>query len=420
MTYNLNNQALYLLGAPNIASPNNPRDITALFPYHNGNRQRSRCETDMAGGTYYPYASLQDATVRLGRFADRAVDPRCGLTWSDGMTLTVLRHARRGADGHGTYLNILKLHISAPPAPPPPAAKATGFFARAEEIFWRAMELEGQAEIDNARAQMAMSRAVIGAVRDDIWEPAHKYLMRHKKVADGVGVAVDVIGVVAGAAFVIFLAPEIGALAIATGVAAGAGSLILLLADGSVFLPEMTGNEALSQRNENSKLVQWARIIGTGLTLFDIPVGGVRALVEVGKLSREAREALVGARSSDELAASARERVAAIHNPGRHPGPVNRRLHKVQVLARQADAQRQAAQDLTHRMRVISARDVTASFVATPVGTALMVGSPPAMLLSAKQAKADANYLQLLEPEKGMPHDVKLEMRVSAMGRAAR
>lgn len=369
---------------------------------------------------YYPYASLQDAAFRLGRFTDRAIDARCGITWSDGTILTVLRRAQVGTDGHGTYLNVLRLHVSAPPPPPPAPAKSTSFLARAETVFWHAMELEGQAEIDNAQAQLAMSQAVIGAVRDNVWEPAHQYLMRHKKAADGVGIAVDVIGVIAGAAFVIALAPELGVLAIATGIAAGAGSLILLLADGSVFLPEMMGDEALSQRREHSQLVQWARIIGTGMMLIDIPVGGARALVEVGRLSREAREALVGARTTDELTALARERVASIHHPSRHPGPVNRRMHKVRVLARQADTQRQAAQNLTQRMRVVAARDVTASFAATPVGTALIVGSPPAMVLSERQAQADKNYLKLLEPEKGMPRDTKLEMRASAVGKAAR
>ena len=369
---------------------------------------------------YCPYADLQEATSCLGRFADEAVDARCGITWSDGAMLTVLRQAEVGGDGHGTYLNVLRLHVSAPPPPPPPPAKASGFFARAEAVFWRAMELEGEAEIENAQAQLAMSQAIVGALHDDVWEPAHRFLMRHKKLADGAGVAVDVIGVIAGAAFVIALAPELGVLAIATGVAAGAGSLILLLADGSVFLPEMMGDEALSQRRENSQLVQWARIVGTGMTLVDIPIGGARALIELGKLSREAREALIGARSSEDLAALARERVAAIHHPAKHPGPVNRRMHKVRVLARQAEAQRLAASNLTHRMRVVAARDVTASFAATPAGTALLAAAPPDMLLSEKQRKADEGYLKALEPKKGMPSDVKLEMRVSAVGKAPR
>ena len=369
---------------------------------------------------FYPYASLQDATVRLGRFADRAVDARCGLTWSDGTTMSVLRHAQRGADGYGTYLNVLRLHITAPPPPPPPPAKAHGFIARAEAVFWHAMELEGEAEIDSAQAQMAASQAMFGAVRDNVWEPAHQYLLRHKKLADGLGVAVDVIGVIAGVAFVVALTPALGGLAIATGVAAGAGSLLLLFADGSVFVPEMLGNEAMSQRYENAQWVQWARIVGTGMTLIDIPVGGARALIEVGRLGREAREAMLGAGSSEKLAALARQRVESIHNPSRHPGPVNRRMHKVRVLARQADAQRESAVQLTHKMRVIAARDVTASFVATPIGTTLNVLSPPANVLSERQEAADKNFLKSLEPEGGMPADVKLEMRASAVGKAAK
>lgn len=368
---------------------------------------------------FYPYANVQDAASRIGRFAERVAGPGCGLTWSDGTTVALLRRAQ-AAGGHGTYLNVLRRHVSAPPPPPPPPAKATGFLAHAEAIFWRAMELEGEAELANAEIQMAGARAMTEAVRDNIWEPAHQYLLRHKKVADGVGVAVDVIGVIAGAAFVIALTPELGALAIVTGAAAGIGSLVLLAADGYVFVPELLGDEAKSQRHENAQWVQWARIVGTAMTLIDLPVGGVRALAEVGKLGREAHAALTEARSSDGLAALARERAAQIHHPAKHPGPVNRRLHRAKVLARQAEAQRQTAHELTNKMRVVAARDVTASFVATPVGTALIVGSPPAIILSERQAKADENYLKSLEPEKGMPHDVNLEVRASAVGKAAR
>ena len=282
---------------------------------------------------------------------------------------------------------------------------------------WR---IEGEAEVEKAQAQQASSQALYKIVRDDVWEPAHRFMLRHKQATDFAGVVIDAVGVVAGIAFVVALSPELGALAIVTGVAAAVGSGVLLLADGAVFATEATGHKELSEQIESSHVVQWCRIVGTVMTLVDIPVGGVRALVEVGKLGGEAREALAGARETDSLAEAARARAAKIHNPSRHPGPVNRRLHRVKVLTRQADAQRLAAERLALKRNWVRGRDVTASFAATPTGTAAIVAAPPSMVLTQAQRRSDTDYLKLLEPEHGMPRDMKLELRTSAVGKAAK
>ena len=107
------------------------------------------------------------------------------------------------------------------------------------------MELEGEAEIENAQAQQAASQAMFNAVRDDVWEPAHRFMLRHKQGADLAGVVIDAVGVFAGVAFVIALSPEIGALAVVTGVAAAVGSGVLLVADGAVYATEATGHKEL-------------------------------------------------------------------------------------------------------------------------------------------------------------------------------
>ncbi len=271
----------------------------------------------------------------------------------------------------------------------------------------------------NAQAQAAASQALVKAVRDDVWEPAHRFMLRHKTGSDGLGVVIDAVGVFAGIAFIIALSPEIGALAIVTGVAATVGAGVLFLADGAVFATEATGHKALSEEIEGSSIVQWSRIVGTVLTLIDIPVGGVRALVDVGKLGREAREAVAGAKETDSLAEAARARVAKIRNPNSHPGPVQRRLHRVKALTRQADGQRLAAERLARERNWVRGRDVTASFAATPAGTGMIVAAPPNVALTKAQQQSDADYMKLLEPEHGMPPDVKFEVRTSAVGKVA-
>lgn len=379
--------------------------------------------TGKMAGFWSPYADMHEAATRIGRFADKAFGPGCGIFFSDGRSVALLRRAHLDAHGAGRYLNVLCTHISAPHPPPAGPAAASGFRARAERFFGEFLQASGEAELTNARLQHEAAEAAIKAVHDKVWEPAHNYLLAHKKFADGVGVAADVLGVFAGAVFVVALGPEVvgalGLAAVATGISAALGSTLLLVADGRVFIPEIMGDEETSRRVENQPFTQWARIIGTAMTLVDIPVGGPRALVEVGRRGGEARVALSAARKSDTMAEAARARAAGVVHPRKHPTEVQRWRHRANVLARQAEHHRTEAESLANRMRWVAGRDVGASFVATPTGTALLVGSPPSMVLSAKQKEADEAF-KLLEPEHGMPADIRLEMRTSSAGKPPR
>ena len=272
------------------------------------------------GGFWYPYGSQDHATAHLSGFADHQFGISSGVTWSDGQSVAILRKASITSGGHGAYVNILRQHVAALPSPAKPSAPST-FLQRAEAFLEHAVELEGEAEIENAQAQQAASQAMFNAARDNVWEPVHRFMLRHKQATDLAGVVIDAVGVFAGVAFVIALSPELGALAIATGVAVAVGSGVLLLADIAVYATEATGHNALSKTIEDSAFVQWSRIVGTTLTLIDLPVGGVRALADVSKLGQEAREAVAGARETDSLAEAARARMAKIHDPDRHRVP---------------------------------------------------------------------------------------------------
>ena len=228
------------------------------------------------------------------------------------------------------------------------------------------------------------------------------------------------IGVVAGGALLFAAAPEIfggaaivGTLGIVTGTMAAAGSAILLYIDGQAFVAEVTGNEARAEALESSHTNQWLRITATMMLLPDLPVGGVRAITELTKLGREAEEAGEAVRLARARAVAQRERAGRIHHPQRHPGPVNRHLARANRATREAIEQQAEIARATHRMRIVTARDINASFVATPGSVGLLAGLPPAMLLSSGDRARDEQLLRSLAPEHGMPRDVRLEARMS-------
>ena len=97
----------------------------------------------MAGGFWAPYESQQDASRRICAFADHQFGLACGVTWSDGLSVAILRKAQVSSGGHGVYVNVLRQHVSAPLPPPRPAPPAS-FAQRAEAFFWRAMEDRGR------------------------------------------------------------------------------------------------------------------------------------------------------------------------------------------------------------------------------------------------------------------------------------
>lgn len=369
----------------------------------------------MATGFWYPYLDARDAAARIGGFVDHTHGPGCGITWSDGYRVAVLRHPRM-ANGHGSYLNVFRRHVAAPQPAHARIAPAT-FLERAERLFMRAMEMEGEAEIANAQAQMAGAQAIMHWAHDDVWEPAHRWLLHHKKTADGLGVAIDIIGVAAAVVFVVTFSPVIGTLAVVTGVVAGAGSVLLLAVDGTVFGSEMLGHKSWSENFENSPGAQWTRIIATGMTLVDLPVGGSRAVVSVGKIGREIEEGTAAMSRTKAAVAAAKARVAKIRNPVKHPGPVARRMRQAKRLAVQLEQQHRTAGKLSRELVRTKYFDVPAALGATPAGAALISAAPPALALSKEQRRRDDDYMKTLEPKGGMPRDVKLEMRVSTIGK---
>ena len=268
----------------------------------------------MTAGFWYPYADFAEARRRLCSFADRAVSPACGITFCDGRSLALVRRPASG--DRPVWLHAMRHHVAAPPPPPAPR----GVFQHLETWFENAMTAYGEAEIQRSRAEQAAAEAELRFVHDRVWLPAHQFLVRHKWAADGAAVVMDAVGVFALVGLVI-AAPEIlalgavaGAVALGTGLAAGAGSVVLLFYDGAVFATEVSGHEALSHRIEDNRTIQWIRVFATAALVPDIAVGGPRALLEFGKASEEAAGATRAASSLEEAAEAQRARAAKVRS----------------------------------------------------------------------------------------------------------
>ncbi len=372
-------------------------------------------------GFWYPYADFAETRGRLCAFADAAVSPQCGVSFSDGSNISVVRQPSGGTDGRTLWLNVLTQHVG---GPPPAPAVPNGTLGKLKAWFWRAMEIEGQAELQNAEAQQAASQAMAQEFQDHVWQPVHQFLLRHKLAADTAGVALDVVGVAAAAVFFFVAAPELlaagtalAAVGLITGTSAGLGSIVLLGIDGTVYGAEVSGHNAFAAKIEDNKTVQWTRIGASIMLLPDIAVGGVRSLTEIGQLGNEAREATSATAEAAKAAAEARARVAKIRNPANHPDPVARRMHKVRVLEREAQTQAQKVEWANSRIRTVAVRDVGVFQGATLAGTGLLSAVPPGVVLDDQQKRRDEEYQKSLVPHGGMPKDVRLEMRVIGYSR---
>lgn len=282
------------------------------------------------------------------------------------------------------------------------------------------MAIEGQAELQQAQDQAAMSAAVTQEFTDNVWQPVHQFLLRHKLAADVTGYALDTIGVIAGGVFVLIAAPELIAagtvmagVALATGAAATLGSVVLFGTDSYILGAELFGHDAAARKFEDDKTIQWLRIGASIMLLPDMLVGGTRGLIEIGKLGGEAREAASATTEAARATEEARARIAKIRNPARHPDPVARRMRKVNAFEREAQAQARAVEDAHNRIRTVAVRDIGSFQGATLAGTGLLAAAPPGVLLSANQTKHDEDYMKTLAPRGGMPKDVRLEMRVT-------
>jgi hypothetical protein len=363
---------------------------------------------------WYPYADMDDARRRLCLLADRVAKPGCGVSFCDGSRIAVLRHPTGST---GTWMNVLVRHVAVPPPPPPP----DGIMQKIEQWFEKALAAYGEAELQRSQAEMAASREMTKLFHDDVWLPAHQFLVRHKWAADGVAVAADVIGIVAFVGLIL-AAPEIiaagtalGIAALVTGTLAGDACIALLAVDGAVFVTEVSANEAFSRMIEEDATIQKIRIAATLFLLPDLPVGGMRALAEFRALGNEAREGAALAGRLEEGAEAERARAASVSHPRKHLHSVQRYRHKANVLARQAEEERLEVAQIQRKMSALLHFELGAVPAGTAASEALLGLSPPSMLMNKEDLEADEKIVsRQAMPEGGIPKGVRLEIFIGA------
>ena len=277
-------------------------------------------------------------------------------------------------------------------------------------------------EIQNAQIQMAGSQAVAQEFRDHVWEPSHAFLLRHKLLADTAGIALDVVGVAAAIVFVFAAAPELAAAAaagsvvagigLATGTVASTGAIVLFGIDSTIYGAEITGHEAYAKTIDDNPTIGWVRIGATIMLLPDLPVGGLRALKEIGTTAGEASEALAKTSNAERLTGNATRDLKNVTNPSRHPAEVARQMDRVRKYQAEAAAQSKLVDAANAKIRLLFARDVALFPGATAGGAALMSASPPGVALSQAQKQRDEDLLKSIAPEKGFPKDARMDIRI--------
>ncbi len=163
---------------------------------------------------------------------------------------------------------------------------------------------------------------------------------------------------------------------------------------------------------EDSSTVGWVRVGATIMLLPDLPVGGVRALKEIGQTAAEASEALAKSAQADSLTAKASRDLKNVTNPNRHPAEMTRQLDRVRRYQAEATAQTKLVNEANAKIRMVFARDIALFPTATAAGAGLMASAPPDILLTPAQKEQDEALTKSITPAKGWPKDVKVEIRV--------
>ena len=233
-----------------------------------------------------PYANEGEARQCLGAFAAEIVGPGTGVIFCDGIGAEYLRRPFYDSDGSGLVL-IASCRAELPPPAPPPAPH--GAWQRIEKFFNDAMTSYGQSQLEASKAQLAMGQAEADMLKKG-WTSLHDFVEGHKMAFDGVAVAGDVFGVIAGAVAILAIGATGFAVLPVLGVIAGVASLALLAEDGSVLYAELRNDEVRKKEIEESWHYKVIELVGPLLLLPDLVFGGPRAVASLPKSAAELGE----------------------------------------------------------------------------------------------------------------------------------
>ena len=208
-----------------------------------------------------PYRDVAEAHACLCRFVDRVCAPDVGVVWAAQGGVFPLRAPRRGGSGFGDVLIF-----EWTPLPPPTPRPASGFWPKLRAFIKTCLEQEGQAAIAQGQAEMAMGKAVDGAIG--------RMFTSHRD--DGVGVALDILCIALSIALIPTGLGVVGAIGLL-------GGSILLASDGAAYAMELDGKDERAQAIK--KQTETIRIIATVMTLPDVAYGGFKAVRELREIN---------------------------------------------------------------------------------------------------------------------------------------
>ena len=212
--------------------------------------------TVMLSPEWGPYRSPVEATEYLGRFVDKACGPGTGIAWTANGNLYPLRAPKRDDDGFG---DVVMFEWN---KPPPPAPRQVGFWNRVRAFISGVVQMELQSQLQQAEIQRAMGDAMVKAVS--------RAFTTHQD--DGIGVALDVIGIAISIALIPTGLGIIGGIALI-------GSVFLLGTDTYSYALEMDGEDEGAEKFK--RRTERYRLFATVMTLPDVAYGSYKIVKEV-------------------------------------------------------------------------------------------------------------------------------------------
>ncbi len=364
--------------------------------------------------SFTPYASLGEATMCLGRFVDKALSPDIGIIWAAGDGCALIRKGKFDGDGL-SYTVVIEWQPTL--ARQPPAPKPT-FWQKLDKIFWDAMETEGEGELANAQAQLAMGQAVdeqIGKAASAVAKlPVIKPVVDFFGTKDGehvAGMAFDVLGVLCFAALFVpgvgeaelgvVAAIRAGQVALTAGRAtaglAVAGTLLAARVDGTYLFLRVRSGEDAAKTWEDSPEATRESIAAAVLAIPDFLVGGAMLARDLATLPGRITAAESEAMRTKNQISGANQYIKKIE--AKHGGSVTAgsrdakkiaqntaRVKKLKDLTKEAE---EKSQLLSNKLYVAMFMNAPSTFIGTPVGEAYFNHDNPDFWHSASRWVVD-------------------------------
>ena len=252
-----------------------------------------------APSRWEPYCHRPDAEFHLSKFAGEVLGHDAGVIFFDGSGSARLKSASPDKDGDTTDLIV---SVARAPSFPfafrgQPEAQSFSQFARERT---QGMLREASAAASSLKSAYSHATA-----------PVAKFIENHKTAVDGVNTVVDTWGVMSGFLAASTIVVEGVTLAPALAVVALVGAALLLVADGTMFCYEITGNEVRKKRLENYWAYKLVESVAPWLSLPDLAASGLRTVRGLPKAAREVTALGEEAGAASQRLASQQEAIAA-------------------------------------------------------------------------------------------------------------